>query len=222
PVDGHRRRARARGAGRRVHRAGRSRRRGGGGPGHPRGHLQVPRHHRRGPAGGGARMTEGPAAVQLVALAPLLALAGALVNGLFGRGLRDPVTGVVASLAVAAGFALSLVAFIAYPAGADGYRYVAWEFLRAGGLSVDVAFLIDQLSLVMCLVITGVGSLIHVYSVGYMRGDPGHARYFAQLNLFVAAMLVLVLADSLPLMFVGWEGVGVCSFLLIGFWYEQR
>jgi NADH-quinone oxidoreductase subunit L len=167
-------------------------------------------------------MTEGPAAVQLVALAPLLALAGALVNGLFGRGLREPATGVVASLAVAAGFALSLVAFIAYPAGADGYRYVAWEFLRAGGLSVDVAFLIDQLSLVMCLVITGVGSLIHVYSVGYMRGDPGHARYFAQLNLFVAAMLVLVLADSLPLMFVGWEGVGVCSFLLIGFWYEQR
>ena len=74
----------------------------------------------------------------------------------------------------------------------------------------------------MCLVITGVGFLIHVYSIGYMRGDPGHARFFSQLNLFVAAMLVLVLADSFPLMFIGWEGVGVCSFLLIGFWYEQR
>ncbi len=74
----------------------------------------------------------------------------------------------------------------------------------------------------MSLVITGVGFLIHLYSLGYMRGDPGFSRYFAQLNLFVAAMLVLVLADSFPLMFVGWEGVGVCSFLLIGFWYEKR
>ena len=167
-------------------------------------------------------MTETPVFVQLVALAPLVALVGSLVNGLFGRGLREPASGVVASAAVGVGFVLSLVGFVAYPAGAEGYRYVVWEFLRAGGLSVDVAFLVDQLSLVMCLVITGVGFLIHVYSIGYMRGDPGHARYFSQLNLFVAAMLVLVLADSLPLMFVGWEGVGVCSFLLIGFWYEQR
>ncbi|HEX7041457.1 MAG TPA: NADH-quinone oxidoreductase subunit L [Trueperaceae bacterium] len=160
--------------------------------------------------------------VQVVALAPLAALVGALVNGLFGRGMREPTSGVVASAAVAAGFVLSLVAFLAYPAGAEGFRYVFAEFLRAGDLTVDLGFLIDQLSLTMCLVITGVGLLIHVYSIGYMRGDPGHARFFAQLNLFVAAMLVLVLADSFPLMFVGWEGVGVCSFLLIGFWYEQR
>ncbi len=167
-------------------------------------------------------MTDVPTAVQLVALAPLVALAGAVVNGLFGRGLREPASGVIASAAVAAGFVLSLAAFLAYPGGAEGYRYVFAEFLRAGDLAVDLGFLIDQLSLVMCLVITGVGLLIHVYSVGYMRGDEGHARYFAQLNLFVAAMLVLVLADSFPLMFVGWEGVGVCSFLLIGFWYVQR
>ena len=161
-------------------------------------------------------------AVQLVALAPLVALVGALVNGLFGRGIREPASGVIASAAVAVGFVLSLVAFVAYPAEAGGFRFVFAEFLRAGSLAVDLGFLIDQLSLVMALVITGVGFLIHVYSVGYMRGDPGHARYFAQLNLFVAAMLVLVLADSLPLMFVGWEGVGVCSFLLIGFWYQHR
>src|SRR5690606_8497362 len=86
----------------------------------------------------------------------------------------------------------------------------------------ELGFMIDQLSLVMTLIITGIGFLIHLYSIGYMKGDDGHARYFAQLNLFVAAMLVLVLADSFPLMFVGWEGVGVCSFLLIGFWYQQR
>ncbi|HZW27878.1 MAG TPA: NADH-quinone oxidoreductase subunit L [Trueperaceae bacterium] len=163
-----------------------------------------------------------PNAVSVVALAPLVALVGALVNGLFGRGMREPLAGVLASAAVAVAFVLSFVAFVAYPAGGDGYRYVFAEFLSAGELTVDLGFLIDQLSLVMCLVITGVGFLIHVYSIGYMKGDPGHARYFAQLNLFVAAMLVLVLADSFPLMFVGWEGVGVCSFLLIGFWYEQR
>ncbi|HZW98817.1 MAG TPA: NADH-quinone oxidoreductase subunit L [Trueperaceae bacterium] len=160
--------------------------------------------------------------ITVVALAPLVALVGAVVNGLIGRGIREPVTGIIASVATGAGFVLSLWAFFAYPADAEGYRYVFAEFLRAGTLSVDLGFAIDQLSLVMCMVITGVGFLIHVYSIGYMKGDSGHARYFAQLNLFVAAMLVLVLADSFPLMFVGWEGVGVCSFLLIGFWYQQR
>ena len=116
-------------------------------------------------------------AVQLVALAPLVALVGALVNGLFGRGIREPASGVIASAAVAVGFVLSLVAFVAYPGEADGFRFVFAEFLRAGSLAVDLGFLIDQLSLVMALVITGVGFLIHVYSVGYMRGDPGHARH---------------------------------------------
>ncbi len=161
-------------------------------------------------------------AVNVVVLAPLIALVGALINGLAGRSIREPVTGIIASVAVGAGFVLALVSFFAYPAGAEGVRYVFAEFLRAGDLSVDLGFMVDQLSLVMTLVITGVGFLIHVYSIGYMKGDDSHGRYFAQLNLFVAAMLVLVLADSFPLMFVGWEGVGVCSFLLIGFWYRQR
>ena len=160
--------------------------------------------------------------IQLAALAPLLALAGAVINGLFGRSLKEPLPGIIASVLVGAGFVLALIALVAYPADAEGVRYSFGTFLQAGGLSVDLGFMIDQLSLVMTLIITGVGLLIHIYSIGYMHGDDGYARYFAQMNLFVAAMLVLVLADSFPLMFIGWEGVGVCSFLLIGFWYGKR
>jgi len=160
--------------------------------------------------------------VQLAALAPLLALIGAVINGLFGRSLKEPLPGILASTAVGAAFVAALIAFIAYPAAATGVRVNLGAFLSAGDLSLNLGFMIDQLSLVMTLIITGIGFLIHVYSIGYMRGDAGYSRFFAQLNLFVAAMLVLVLADSFPLMFIGWEGVGVCSYLLISFWYTQR
>ena len=91
-----------------------------------------------------------------------------------------------------------------------------------GDLQVDLAFQVDQLSAVMLLVVTGVGSLIHLFSVGYMRDDPGYARYFAYLNLFIVFMLVLVLGSSFPVMFIGWEGVGLCSYLLIGFWFSDK
>lgn len=160
--------------------------------------------------------------VTLAAWAPLLALAGALVNGLFGRALKEPVPGILGSLTVAGGFVLSVLAFVGL-GGSDGsVRVGLGSYLTGGDLRVDLGFLIDPLTVTMMLVITGVGLLIHVYSIGYMHGDDGYARYFAQLNLFVAAMLVLVMADSFPLMFVGWEGVGVCSYLLIGFWYKDR
>jgi len=99
-------------------------------------------------------------------------------------------------------------------------RYYAW--IPVGALNIDFAFQLDQLSMVMVLVITGVGALIHVFSVGYMRDDPGYPRYFAYLNLFVAFMLVLVLGASYPVMFIGWEGVGLCSYLLIGYWYSDK
>jgi NADH-quinone oxidoreductase subunit L len=99
-------------------------------------------------------------------------------------------------------------------------RYFSW--IPAGDLQIDAAFQLDQLSMVMLLVITGVGSLIHLYSVGYMRDDPGDPRYFAYLNLFVFFMLILVLGASYPLLFIGWEGVGVCSYLLIGFWFSDK
>ncbi|MBI4503012.1 MAG: NADH-quinone oxidoreductase subunit L [Gemmatimonadetes bacterium] len=100
--------------------------------------------------------------------------------------------------------------------------FTYWSWMPVGTLQVDVAFQVDHLSSVMLLVVTGVGALIHVFSVGYMRADPGYARYFAYLNLFVFFMLVLVLGASFPVMFVGWEGVGLCSYLLIGFWFSEK
>ncbi len=159
--------------------------------------------------------------VQWAALAPLLALAGAFVNGLFGRSLKEPAPGIVGSVAVGAGFVLSLIAFFGVAGTGEAVRVGFGDFLTAGSFTLALGFHLDQLSVLMMLIITGVGFLIHVYSIGYMHGDPGYSRYFAQLNLFVASMLVLVMADSFVLMFVGWEGVGVCSFLLIGFWYRD-
>ncbi|HEX2058923.1 MAG TPA: NADH-quinone oxidoreductase subunit L [Actinomycetota bacterium] len=97
-----------------------------------------------------------------------------------------------------------------------------FDWIRVGGLDAGADLLVDQLSIVMVLVVAGVGTLIHVYSIGYMEGDPRYPRFFAYLNLFAASMLLLVLADNLVLMFVGWEGVGLCSYLLIGFWFEKR
>jgi NADH-quinone oxidoreductase subunit L len=94
--------------------------------------------------------------------------------------------------------------------------------MAAGSLSIGVDLQFDQLSILMMLVVTGVSSIIHVYSVGYMRADPGYSRYFSYLNLFVFFMLILVMGANFPIMFVGWEGVGLCSYLLIGFWYENR
>jgi NADH-quinone oxidoreductase subunit L len=99
-------------------------------------------------------------------------------------------------------------------------RYFRW--MVTGQLAVDAAFQLDQLAMVMVLVITGVGAVIHVFSVGYMRDDPGYPRYFAYLNLFVFFMLVLVLGASYPVLFIGWEGVGLCSYLLIGFWFSDK
>jgi NADH-quinone oxidoreductase subunit L len=160
--------------------------------------------------------------VSWAALAPFLALAGRARERPLRRRLREPLPGVIASVAVGAAFVLSLVAFATFGERDVGVGVRLWEFMPVAGLDLAVGFHLDQLSLLMMLIITGVGALIHVYSIGYMHGDDGYARYFSALNLFVAAMLVLVMADSYPLLFVGWEGVGVCSFLLIGFWYRQK
>src|SRR5205085_4136485 len=122
-----------------------------------------------------------------------------------------------------AAFAVAVVVFRAFmglhPEEPIVFRY--WQWIPVDTLQVDFAFQVDQLSLVMLMVVTGVGSLIHVFSVGYMKEDPGYARYFAYLNLFIFFMLVLVLGASFPVMFVGWEGVGLCSYLLIGFWFSE-
>jgi NADH-quinone oxidoreductase subunit L len=125
---------------------------------------------------------------------------------------------------VIAAFIIALINFLGMR-GAELHGPIVetyWQWMPVGSLSIDAAFQLDQLSMLMTLIITGVGALIHIFSIGYMHEDPGYARYFSYLNLFVFFMLVLVLGSSYPLMFVGWEGVGLCSYLLIGFWFKDR
>jgi NADH-quinone oxidoreductase subunit L len=161
---------------------------------------------------------------ELVWLTILLPLVGALVNG--GLALRRPEAKGLVSLVgpgvLLAAFAVALGVFREAAAGnGEPVRVLLWSWMPVTDrLSIDLALQVDRLSTVMLLVITGVGSLIHLFSVGYMHDDKGYARYFAYLNLFVAFMLVLVLGASLPVSFIGWEGVGLCSYLLIGFWFD--
>jgi len=155
-----------------------------------------------------------------------LPLAGFLVNGALA--IRRPqaknlVSGVGVGVLLGA-FAVALSVFIELLLRPPHEPIIVslWRWLPVGPLQIDFAFQVDQLSAVMLLVITGVGSLIHLFSVGYMKSDPGYARYFAYLNLFVVFMLVLVLGSSFPVVFIGWEGVGLCSYLLIGFWFNDK
>src|SRR5881398_2860660 len=154
---------------------------------------------------------------------PALPLLGFLLNGALALWRPHAKTAVsaigVGVLVLACAAAVAAVAGFAglHPAAPLVFRY--WEWMPVGDLRVDYALELDYLSAVMILVVTGVSALIHVFSVGYMGEDPGYARYFAYLNLFVFFMLTLVLGSSFPVMFVGWEGVGLCSYLLIGFWF---
>jgi NADH-quinone oxidoreductase subunit L len=157
-------------------------------------------------------------------LIPLLPLCGFLVNGLLGRRLPKWLVTTVALLAPLAAFGVVLNAARAYFGAGMALPYVEtcpFPWISVTGLHVDFSFVLDQLSLVMLLVVTGVGFLIHVYSVGYMAEDEGYARYFSYLNLFLFFMTVLVLAGNALLMFVGWEGVGLASYLLIGFYFQK-
>ena len=165
-------------------------------------------------------------AVDLIWLAPALALLGFVLNGalVFARPTAKTLVSVIGAGVLIAAFVVSALVFSAF-AGLHAEAPVVlryWSWIPVGTLQVDFAFQVDQLSAVMLLVVTGVGSLIHLFSIGYMREDPGYARYFAYLNLFVFFMLVLVLGASFPVMFVGWEGVGLCSYLLIGFWFNEE
>ena len=165
-------------------------------------------------------------AADWVGLAILLPFAGFLVNGAlaFARPQARRWVSVVGVGSVAAAFAVGVAVFFAVLGAhpAEPYVRTLWTWIPAGDLRVDAALQVDQLSVVMLLVVTGVSSLIHVFSIGYMHDDPGYARYFAYLNLFVAFMVVLVLGASFPVMFIGWEGVGLCSYLLIGFWFDEK
>lgn len=158
---------------------------------------------------------------ELVWLIPVLPLVGFLINGPFGKHMPKKAVALLACGLPLASFALSVAAYFDLQAGKAWTQNVYTWIDSGAGFVVDFGLRIDQLSTVMILVVTGVGFLIHVYSYGYMKHDPGLARYYAYLNLFMFSMLLLVLADSLPLMFVGWEGVGLCSYLLIGFWYQS-
>jgi NADH-quinone oxidoreductase subunit L len=175
-------------------------------------------------------------------LIPVCPLAGVLVNALLGRWLGRRLVALVASLAVGASFlvaALVFVAMLALPAESGsaattpGVLGVAtgngrervipiFSWIVAGDFQVEARILLDQLSILMVLVVTGVSTVIHVYSAGYMKDEEYHNRYFTWLNLFVFMMLILVLGDSFLTMYVGWEGVGLCSYLLIGYWFERE
>ncbi|MFQ5849184.1 MAG: NADH-quinone oxidoreductase subunit L [Candidatus Binatia bacterium] len=152
---------------------------------------------------------------------PMLPLLGFVLNVSFGLRLGGKNAGLLACGSVAASFLLSLLALVWLPAGGI-LREPLFTWIESGPFRVAVSFQADALTVVMLLVITGIGLLIHAYSVGYMRHDEGIVRYFAYLNLFVFFMLLLVMADNLLLLFVGWEGVGFCSYLLIGFWYQDH
>jgi len=164
--------------------------------------------------------------LSMIWVVPALPLLGFLVNGTLalarpGAKRAVSIVGVGTLVLAFAAAALAVVEFGAQHATAP-LVFSYWDWIPAGELQVPFALQLDQLSAVMILIVTGVGALIHVFSVGYMHDDPGYARYFGYLNLFVLFMLVLVLGASFPVMFVGWEGVGLCSYLLIGFWFNEK
>ncbi len=162
--------------------------------------------------------------LDLIWLIPALPLLGFLILVLFGRRLGDPRAGYVASALLAGSFVVTVVAFfdlLGMDAEERTHVSTLFEWLPVGSLQVDMAFLADPLSIAMCLFVTGVGTLIHVYAVGYMHGDPNFSKFFCYLNLFAFSMLVLVLGENLLVTFLGWEGVGTCSYLLISFWHTR-
>jgi NADH-quinone oxidoreductase subunit L len=158
--------------------------------------------------------------LSLVWLVPTLPLLGVVVNGIFGRWTqgRAHILGVgTTGLSFLIAFGIFLQA-----AGGATLNWDVYAWIPVGEFQATVGFLVDPLSAVMMLVVTFVGLLIHIYSIGYMHGDPGYARFFTYMNLFMTSMLILVLANNYLLMFLGWEGVGLCSYLLIGFWYQKK
>jgi NADH-quinone oxidoreductase subunit L len=169
-----------------------------------------------------------------VFLVPLFPLLGFLINGLLALSLKDrsdekiPGKSLVSWIgcsSVGLSFLTSVIIFfelLALPAGERVVQKIAFPWILSGSFHIDIGFLLDPLSAIMILVVSGVGFFIHVYSTGYMAEDKGYARYFSYLNLFTFFMLMLVLSNNFLLLYLGWEGVGLCSYLLIGFWYEKK
>ena len=163
--------------------------------------------------------------IELVWLIPIFPLIGFLINGLFGRRFSEKTIGWIGAGSVGASFVVAVSIFFEILKLGPGNRSVekiVYSWIWSGDLNVPIGFLVDPLSLIMIMVVSGVGCIIHVYSIGYMHGELGFRRYFSYLNLFVFNMLILVSANNFLLMFVGWEGVGLCSYLLIGYYYEKK
>lgn len=159
---------------------------------------------------------------ELVGLVPLFPLLGFIMIGLLGKRLPKSVAGILASLLVLASFGVSLGIFIELSSGNPApHTLLLFDWISAGSVNISLSFLVDPLSSLFLLIITGIGFLIHIYSIGYMKEDEGFNRFFSYLNLFVFFMLLLVLGANYLVMFVGWEGVGLCSYLLIGFWFKN-
>src|SRR5436309_1445534 len=158
-------------------------------------------------------------------LIPILPLLGAALNGVFGKRLSKTLITSIAVGCVALSFLVAVREFLTMLSLPESQLPILTDYftwIQAGRFQAQFGFMLDHLSGLMILIVTGVGFLIHVYSAGYMAREEGFYRYFAYLNLFVFFMLTLVLADNYLLMFVGWEGVGLCSYLLIGFWYTRK
>ena len=160
--------------------------------------------------------------IKLVALIPLFPLLGFLINGFFGKKMSKGLSGTIASLSVLASFIVSVLIFIELEHNPIKEHVVCvFSWINSDTLKIPFEFLIDPLSSWFLLIITGIGFLIHIYSIGYMHDDEGFSRFFTYLNLFIFFMLLLVLGNNYLIMFVGWEGVGLCSYLLIGFWFKN-
>jgi len=163
----------------------------------------------------------------LIILLPLLGATVIGLTGLLSPGFRhqEKLIGSIATMAVAIPFLILVGIFLNFesllPEGAKALQYSIMNWMKSGKLNVDFGYQLDQLSLIMGLIVTGVGSLIHVYSIGYMHHDSGFYKFFLYLNLFIFAMLNLVLGDNMVVTFLGWEGVGACSYFLIGFWFTD-
>ncbi len=169
-----------------------------------------------------------PSTLSLAPWVVFLPLAGLLINLLLGARIKHTITGAIASLAAGGAFVISVLLALALSAAPEGGVYTLARWIDVGTLSVGWDFRVDTLSVTMMLAVSGVGTLIHIYAIGYMardvehNGDPGrYRRFFVYFNLFILAMMVLVSADNYLMLFVGWEGVGLCSYLLIGFWFEK-
>src|SRR5690606_1180037 len=164
---------------------------------------------------------------ELVWLIPLLPLIGFIVNGLGRNVLSKGIIGALGSAVVLISFVCSCVLFLevyqSRQSGQDGIiQQHLFDWISVGHLNIGLSFLVDSLSAIMLLIVTGIGFLIHIYSIGYMQQDSGFGKFFAYLNLFIFFMLLLVLGSNYLVMFIGWEGVGLCSYLLIGFWYKNK